>query len=409
MLEKFDSEIYSLIEKEMVRESETINLIASENYASSAVLSATGSILTNKYAEGYPSRRYYGGCEFIDSIESIAIARAEKLFNAEHVNVQPHSGSQANMAVYLSCAKPADTILGMDICSGGHLSHGAKVSFSGTIFNAVYYGVNQDTHLIDYSEVENIAQKYKPKIIICGASAYPRIIDFKRFSEIAKNVNAYLCSDMAHIAGLVAAGIHPSPVDVSDFVTSTTHKTLRGPRGGFIICKKEHARKIDKTIFPGMQGGPLMHVIAAKAVVFKEAATDDFKEYQNQIVKNAILFAETLKESGYHLITGGTDNHMLLIDLRNKKITGLECQNILEKINIIVNKNSIPFDPLGATVTSGIRIGTPAITSRGIKEKEILKIIEFINEALYCKDSPEKLKNIRDRVKDFIKQFPIYK
>ncbi|MCL5674188.1 MAG: serine hydroxymethyltransferase [Candidatus Omnitrophica bacterium] len=408
MLEKFDLEIYSLIEKELMRESETVNLIASENYVSKAVMEATGSILTNKYAEGYPSRRYYGGCEFIDRIESIAISRVKKIFNAEHANVQPHSGSQANMAVYLSCAKAGDTILGMDICAGGHLSHGTKVSFSGIIFNAVCYGVNPDTELIDYNEIEKIAQKYKPKIIICGASAYPRIIDFNRFAGIAKNVNAYLCSDMAHIAGLVAANLHPSPVPVSDFVTSTTHKTLRGPRGGFILCKERYARSVDKSIFPGIQGGPLMHIVAAKAVAFKEAETGDFRKYQTQIVKNARFFAEKLRELDYRLVTGGTDNHMLLVDLRNKKITGVECQNILEKVNIIVNKNSIPFDPSGATITSGLRIGTAAITTRGMKENEILKIIEFIDEALHYKDYPEKLENIRKGVKDFVMQFPIY-
>ena len=408
MLEKFDTQIYTLIEKEMKRESDTINLIASENYANRVVIDATGSILTNKYAEGYPHRRYYGGCKFIDRVESIAISRVKKLFGAQHANVQPHSGSQANMAVYFACAKTGDTILGMDICAGGHLSHGAKVSFSGFIFNPVYYGVNPDTELIDYDVVEQIAEKYRPKIIVCGASAYPRVIDFNRFSQIAKKVNAYLCSDMAHIAGLVVVGLHPSPVSVSDFVTSTTHKTLRGPRGGFILCKEEYAGKVDKAIFPGIQGGPLMHVIAAKAVAFKEAETEEFKQYQEQTVKNAKFFAEKLKELGYRLVTGGTDNHMLLVDLRNKKITGAKCQNILEKINIIVNKNCIPFDPLNPTITSGIRIGTPAVTTRGMQENEISKIVEFIDEALQYKDSPEKIKSIKKRVKDFVSQFPIY-
>ncbi|MCM8758969.1 MAG: serine hydroxymethyltransferase [Candidatus Omnitrophica bacterium] len=408
MLEKSDSIIARLIKEEIKRERETINLIASENYVSKNVLSAVGSILTNKYAEGYPGRRYYDGCENIDEIESVAIRRALRLFKAEHANVQPHAGSQANMAVYLSVLKPGDVILGMDLASGGHLTHGTKINFSGTIFKPFYYGVNRETEQLDYDEIFEIAQRTKPRMIICGASAYPRLIDFKRFYEMAKNVGAYLCADIAHIAGLIVAGLHPSPVAYAEFVTGTTHKTLRGPRGGFILCKREFAQLIDKAVFPGIQGGPLMHVIAGKAVAFKEAMGRKFRLYQKNVVSNCSFMAKGFVEMGYRLVSGGTDNHLLLLDLRNKKITGDVAQKVLGSVGITVNKNVIPFDPLPPNIASGIRIGTAAITTRGMGKTEIKKILEFIDEALSASDKISELRHIKKRVKRFASQFPIY-
>lgn len=408
MLEKIDQEIANLIKQEIKRERETINLIASENYVSKAVLEATGSVLTNKYAEGYPGKRYYDGCENVDRIESLAIKRLIKLFNAEHANVQPHAGSQANMAVYLAVLKPGDTILGMDLSAGGHLTHGTRVNFSGMIFNAFYYGVDRETEQLNYDEIAKIAERIKPKLIICGASAYPRIIDFKKFSEIAKSVGAYLCADIAHIAGLISAGLHPSPVECSEFVTGTTHKTLRGPRGGFILCKNEFAQVIDKSVFPGIQGGPLVHVIAGKAVAFKEAMTRKFKSYQKKIVENCLYMAKLFSERQYRLVAGGTDNHLILIDLRNKKITGQQAQRALGMAGITVNRNAIPYDPLPPNIASGIRIGVAAITTRGMGKQEIKKILDFIDQALYYKDQPEKLRMLRKDVSKFASQFPIY-
>ncbi len=407
-LRNADQEIFNAILNETRKQHEKINLIASENYASEAVLEAMGTVLSNKYAEGYPHKRYYGGCEFVDIAEELAIKRAKELFNAEHANVQPHSGSQANMAVYLSVAKPGDTILGMNLSHGGHLTHGSPVNFSGKLFNVIFYGVNRETEQIDYNEVRELALKYKPKIIVCGASAYPRIIDFKKFGEIAREAGAYLVSDIAHIAGLIAAGEHPSPVEDSDFVTTTTHKTLRGPRGGLILCKEKYAKSVDKLVFPGIQGGPLMHVIAAKAVCFKLAMTEEFKEYQKQIIKNAKRLSEKLKEYGYRIVSGGTDNHLFLVDLRNKNITGKEAETALERANIIVNKNMIPFDDKPPTVTSGIRIGTPSVTTRGMKEKEMDLLAELIHRALENKDNEAELDKIGKKVRELCDAFPVY-
>lgn len=408
MLENKDPVVSRLICQEIKREKETINLIASENYVSKDVLSAVGSILTNKYAEGYPGKRYYEGCENIDRIELIAIERLLKIFRAEHANVQPHAGSQANMAVYMAVLKPGDSILGMDLASGGHLTHGTKVNFSGMMFKPFYYGVNRETEQLDYDEILRIAQAVKPRMIICGASAYPRIIDFKKFSNIAENVGAYLCADIAHIAGIVAAGLHPSPVGFAQFITGTTHKTLRGPRGGFILCKKEFAQMIDKSVFPGIQGGPLMHVIAGKAVAFKEAMSKKFKSYQKDIIDNCSFMARGLIEMGYRLVSGGTDNHLILIDLRNKKITGDQAQRVLGTVGITVNKNAIPFDSLPPNIASGIRIGTAAITTRGMRKPEVCKILEFIDEALKYRDNVSRLRNLKNRIKKFASQFPIY-
>ncbi|MCM8815878.1 MAG: serine hydroxymethyltransferase [Candidatus Omnitrophica bacterium] len=405
---KIDSVISKLIKQEIKRERETINLIASENYVSKQVLAAVGSVLTNKYAEGYPFRRYYDGCENIDKLETVAIERLKRLFGAEHANVQPHAGSQANMAVYLAVLKPGDVILGMDLAAGGHLTHGTKINFSGMLFNPFYYGVNRETEQLDYDEILKIAQKTKPKLILCGASAYPRIIDFKRFSEIARNVGAYLCADIAHIAGLVATGLHPSPVEFAEFVTGTTHKTLRGPRGGFILCRKNFAQCIDRAVFPGIQGGPLMHVIAGKAVAFKEAMSKKFNLYQKKVIENSLLMAFGLMEAGYRLVTGGTDNHLILVDLRNKHVTGEEAQKILGSIGITVNKNVIPFDPHPPNITSGIRLGTAAITTRGMGKNEIAKILEFINEAIYNRNNVSELNAMKRRVRRFASQFPIY-
>ncbi len=380
-LKKQDEEIYEQIKKEEERQKHNIELIASENFVSEAVLEAVGSILTNKYAEGYPNARYYGGCEYIDQIEELARSRAKELFGAEYANVQPHSGSQANMAVYMTILQPGDTVLGMDLSNGGHLTHGSKVNFSGKLYNFIAYGVKEDGY-IDYEDVEKKAIEYKPKLILAGASAYPRKIDFKKFREIADKIGAYFMVDMAHIAGLVCAGEHESPVPYADFVTSTTHKTLRGPRSGLILCKEQYAKAIDKTIFPGIQGGPLEHVIAGKAVCFKEAMQPKFKQYAHQVVLNAKKLAEELKKRGFNLVSGGTDNHLILVDLRNKSLTGKEATLLLDEVNITVNKNAVPNDPEKPTVTSGIRIGTPAVTTRGLKEDDMVKLAEAIDLAL---------------------------
>lgn len=381
MLKKQDKEIYEQIKKEEERQKHNIELIASENFVSEAVLEAVGSILTNKYAEGYPNARYYGGCEHIDQIEELARSRAKELFGAEYANVQPHSGSQANMAVYMTVLQPGDTVLGMDLSNGGHLTHGSKVNFSGKLYNFIAYGVKEDGY-IDYEDVEKKAIEYKPKLILAGASAYPRKIDFKKFREIADKIGAYFMVDMAHIAGLVCAGEHESPVPYADFVTSTTHKTLRGPRSGLILCKEQYGKAIDKTIFPGIQGGPLEHVIAGKAVCFKEAMQPEFKQYAHQVVLNARKLAEELKKRGFNLVSGGTDNHLMLIDLRNKGLTGKEATMLLDEVNITVNKNAVPNDPEKPTVTSGIRIGTPAVTTRGLKEEDMVKLAEAIDLTL---------------------------
>ena len=381
ILKKQDEEIYEQIKNEEQRQKHNIELIASENFVSEAVLEAVGSILTNKYAEGYPNARYYGGCEYIDQIEELARNRAKELFGAEHANVQPHSGSQANMAVYMTVLQPGDTVLGMDLSNGGHLTHGSKVNFSGKLYNFIAYGVKEDGY-IDYEDVERKAMEYKPKLILAGASAYPRKIDFKKFREIADEIGAYFMVDMAHIAGLVCAGEHESPVPYADFVTSTTHKTLRGPRSGLILCKEQYAKALDKTIFPGIQGGPLEHVIAGKAVCFKEAMQPEFKQYAHQVVLNARKLAEELVRRDFNLVSGGTDNHLMLIDLRSKGLTGKEATLLLDEVNITVNKNAVPNDPEKPMVTSGIRIGTPAVTTRGLKEEDMVKLAEAIDLTL---------------------------
>ena len=408
VLKDVDAEIYEAIKNEKNRENNGIELIASENFVSKAVLEAQGSVMTNKYAEGYPHKRYYGGCEYVDVAEDLAIERAKKLFNAEHVNVQPHSGSQANMAVYLATLQPQDRILGMSLTNGGHLTHGSGVNFSGKMYVSFGYGVNPETGLIDYKEVEEIAQEFKPRLIICGASAYPREIDFKKFREIADSVDAYLMADIAHIAGLVVAGLHQSPIPYCEFVTTTTHKTLRGPRGGMIMTKEFFAKPLDKMIFPGMQGGPLMHVIAAKAVAFKEALSDDFKEYQKQIVKNAKKLSSVLMENKFKLVSGGTDNHLMLVDLTNKNITGKEAEEALGEVGITVNKNTIPGETRSPFVASGIRIGTPAVTTRGMKEKEMEKIGELIAETLNNIGNKQKYSHIKEEVKRLCDDFVIY-
>ena len=406
IIRKTDPEIADAIEKELIRQRNKIELIASENFVSRAVMEAMGSPLTNKYAEGYPNKRYYGGCEYVDIAEELARERLKKLFGAEHANVQPHSGAQANMAAYFALIKPGDTVLGMDLAHGGHLTHGSKVNFSGQIYNFVSYGVREDTGYIDYDEVERVAKKHKPKLIVAGASAYPRIIDFKRFREIADSVGAYLMVDMAHIAGLVAVGLHPNPVPYADVVTTTTHKTLRGPRGGAILCKEEYAKAIDKALFPGTQGGPLMHIIAAKAVCFKEALTDEFKEYQKRIVENAKALANALMERGINLVSGGTDNHLMLLDLRNTGITGKELETRLDEVNITCNKNAIPFDPLGPNITSGVRLGTPAVTTRGMKPEDMVEIADIIVNVIRDENYKEKAK---ERVANLLKKYPLYK
>ena len=407
-LKKVDKEIYEAVILELKRQREHLELIASENFTSIAVMQAQGSVLTNKYAEGYPKARWYGGCEFVDIAEELAKERVLKLFGAEHANVQPHSGTQANIAVMMAILEPKDTILAMDLACGGHLSHGHPLNFSGKFYNIVPYGVDRKTECLDYNQIEDLAKKHRPKLIIAGASAYPRIIDFKAFRETADKIGAYLLVDMAHFAGLVAAKIYPNPCEYAEFVTSTTHKTLRGPRGGLILCKKEFAKKIDTAVFPGGQGGPLMHVIAAKAVAFGLAQKEEFVEYQKQVVKNAKHFAKSLEEKGYRIVSGETDTHLFLVDLISKNITGKDASDILGKVNITVNKNLIPFDPKSPKITSGIRIGTPAITTRGMKEKEMEEIGNFIDSALKNKDNPVELNNIKNKVLELTKRFPLY-
>jgi glycine hydroxymethyltransferase len=407
-LQETDTEVYNAIKGEEERELTKIVLIASENYVSQSVLEAQGSVFTNKYAEGYPHRRYYGGCEFADQVETLAIDRAKKLFGAEHVNVQPHSGSSANMAVYFSVLKPGDTILGMGLAHGGHLTHGASVSFSGTLYKSFSYGVDKKTELIDYDELERLAVEHKPKMIVAGYSAYSRILDFPRFRKIADKVGAYLMADVAHIAGLIAAGAHPSPIVDADFVTTTTHKTLRGPRGGMIMCKEKFAKAVDKQIFPGIQGGPLMHVIAAKAVAFKEALLPEFKEYQNQVKKNAKALAARLTEDGFRIVSGGTDNHLMLVDLTPKNITGRDAETALDVAGITCNKNSIPYDQKSPVTTSGIRLGTPIVTTRGMREPEMKVVGDLICETLANIGSPDKLVEIRARTKAFCGKYPLF-
>ena len=397
ILKKQDEEIYEQIKNEEQRQKHNIELIASENFVSEAVLEAVGSILTNKYAEGYPNARYYGGCEHIDQIEELARSRAKELFGAEHANVQPHSGSQANMAVYMTVLQPGDTVLGMDLSNGGHLTHGSRVNFSGKLYNFIAYGVKEDGY-IDYEDVEKKAIEYKPKLILAGASAYPRKINFKKFREIADKIGAYFMVDMAHIAGLVCAGEHESPVPYADFVTSTTHKTLRGPRSGLILCKEQYAKALDKTIFPGIQGGPLEHVIAGKAVCFKEAMQPEFKQYAHQVVLNARKLAEELVKRDFNLVSGGTDNHLMLIDLRNKGLTGKEATLLLDEVNITVNKNAVPNDPEKPMITSGIRIGTPAVTTRGLKEEDMVKLAEAIDLTL------QKTEKGKAKAKEIVEQ-----
>ena len=403
-----DPEIFEAIYKEVKRQHENLELIASENFVSQAVLSSLGTPLTNKYAEGYPGKRYYGGCEFVDVAEELARERAKKLFDAEHANVQPHSGTQANMSVYFAVLKPEDTILSMELSHGGHLSHGSPVSFSGKLYNIVYYGVKKDTETIDFDMVRDLARKHKPKLIVTGYSAYPRKINFEKFREIADEVGAYLMADIAHIAGLVATGFHPSPVNTADFVTSTTHKTLRGPRGAFILTKEKYKKIIDKAVFPGTQGGPLMHVIASKAVCFKEAMSEEFKNYQEQIVKNAKALADTLKEEGARLVSGGTDNHLMLVDLRPFKITGKKAEKLLGSVNITVNKNTIPFDPEKPFVASGIRLGTPALTTRGMKEEEMRIVGKLIARVLKNPEDETILNEVRKEVLSLCERFPLY-
>ncbi len=407
-LKKFDPEIYEAIVKEIERERNKIVLIASENYASREVLEAQGSVFTNKYAEGYPEKRYYGGCEYADIVESLAIKRARELFGAEHVNVQPHSGTQANMAVYFSFLKPGDKILGMSLSHGGHLSHGASINFSGIFYKTFFYGVDKNTGLIDYDEVRKLAKKHKPKMILAGASAYSRIIDFKALSDIAREFKAYLLADIAHIAGLIAAGLHPSPVPYADFVTATTHKTLKGPRGGIILCKAEYAKAIDKMVFPGIQGGPLVHIIAAKAVALKEAASKKFKDYQIQVVKNAKEMAGALMNKGFKIISDGTDIHLMLVDLSNKSITGKEAEKILDLAGITLNKNSIPYDDKPPVVTSGIRIGTPMVTARKMKEPEMVIIANLISQVINNLNESTVIERVMEKVKGLCKKFPIY-
>ncbi|HCG2630751.1 TPA: serine hydroxymethyltransferase [Staphylococcus aureus] len=406
---KQDKVIAEAIEREFQRQNSNIELIASENFVSEAVMEAQGSVLTNKYAEGYPGRRYYGGCEFVDVTESIAIDRAKALFGAEHVNVQPHSGSQTNMAVYLVALEMGDTVLGMNLSHGGHLTHGAPVNFSGKFYNFVEYGVDKDTERINYDEVRKLALEHKPKLIVAGASAYSRTIDFKKFKEIADEVNAKLMVDMAHIAGLVAAGLHPNPVEYADFVTTTTHKTLRGPRGGMILCKEEYKKDIDKTIFPGIQGGPLEHVIAAKAVAFGEALENNFKMYQQQVVKNAKVLAETLINEGFRIVSGGTDNHLVAVDVKGSiGLTGKEAEETLDSVGITCNKNTIPFDQEKPFVTSGIRLGTPAATTRGFDEKAFEEVAKIISLALKNSKDEEKLQQAKERVAKLTAEYPLY-
>lgn len=409
-LEKKDYEVFEAIVNEEKREEQQIELIASENFTDPAVLEAQGSVMTNKYAEGYPSARWYGGCEYVDVVESLAIERAKQVFKTDyHVNVQPHSGTQANMAVYFTLLKPSDTMLSMDLACGGHLSHGHPKNFSGSLYNIIPYGVDKDTEMLNYDEIEKLAVKNKPKIIVAGASAYSRKINFKRLKQICDKTKSLLVVDMAHIAGLVAAGLHPNPFGVADFITNTTHKTLRGPRGGIVFCKPEYARKLDSVVFPGIQGGPLMHVIAAKAVALKQALSPDFKKYQEQIIRNVEVMVDEFKSNGYRLVSDGSDNHLLLLDLTSKNLSGKEATKILGKVNITVNKNLIPYDIKSPFVTSGIRIGTPAVTSRGMKEEEMKRIVNCIDWALSNKDNGKELNKVKKEIKKLVNSFPLYK
>ncbi len=405
-IQEFDNELYAAIEDEQTRQIDKLELIASENIVSPRVLEATGSVLTNKYAEGYPAKRYYGGCEHVDVAENLAISRAKEIFSADHANVQPHSGSQANMAVYMAQLQPGDTVLGMDLSHGGHLTHGSPVNFSGNLYNIVHYGVKKEDQRIDYDQVADLAKKHQPKMIIVGASAYPRSIDFKLFREIADSVDAVVMVDMAHVAGLIAAGVHDNPVPHAQYVTTTTHKTLRGPRGGLILCVEEYAKKLNSKIFPGTQGGPLCHVIAAKAVAFKEVQTEAFRVYARQIISNAQSLANALIERGYHLTSGGTDNHLMLVDLTNKDITGKDAQNMLDLANITTNRNTVPFETRSPFVTSGIRLGTPALTTRGMKEADMVTVADFIDQVLKNLTNEEQIKVIGEQVKEFSRSFP---
>ena len=408
-LDVVDTEIQEAINKELSRQREKLEMIASENIVSTAVMQAQGSILTNKYAEGYPGKRYYGGCEYVDIVEQLAIDRAKKLFGAEYANVQPHSGAQANTAVYFALLQPGDTILGMNLTDGGHLTHGSPVNISGKYFKIIPYGVDKETERIDYDELERLAKEHQPKLIVGGASAYSRIIDFERMAQIAKSVGAYFMVDMAHIAGLVAAGLHPSPVPYADVVTTTTHKTLRGPRGGLILCRDaEFGKQFNKAIFPGIQGGPLMHVVAAKAVAFKEALSDEFKVYQQQVLDNAKALADELVKKGFRIVSGGTDNHLMLVDLRSKNITGKEAQFLLDEIGITANRNTIPFEPLSPFVTSGIRLGTPALTTRGLKEEDIREVADIIADVIENREDSAVIEAAKAKVQAICKKFPLY-
>lgn len=408
-LTQFDPEISAIIDREKRRQMSQIELIASENFVSEAVLEALGSVLTNKYAEGYPAKRYYGGCEVVDQAEDLARDRVKKLFGAEHANVQPHSGSQANMAVYQVVMKPGETFLGMNLQNGGHLTHGSPVNFSGLLYNVVPYGVTDDTETLDYEALTRLAKENKPKMIMVGASAYPRVIDFERIRKVCDDVEAVMCVDMAHIAGLVAAGLHPSPIPYADFVTSTTHKTLRGPRGGLVLCKEKWAKALDKAIFPGLQGGPLMHVIAAKAVAFKEALEPSFKDYQKRVIENAQALAAALTERGFRLVSGGTDNHLMLIDVRNKNITGKAAEKALDHAGITVNKNTIPNDPASPFVTSGLRVGTPAVTTRGMTPEVMKQIAALMDEAIAKPEDEANLAAVKAKVNAICEKFPFYK
>lgn len=405
---KTDPEIFTAIFKETTRQHNNLELIASENFCSEAVLAALGSVLTNKYAEGYPKKRYYGGCRYVDIVEGLAIERAKQLFNCDHVNVQPHSGTQANIAAYLTLAKPGDTIMGLSLTHGGHLSHGHPINFSGRYFKVIHYTVDPKTEMLDYAAIRKLAQEHKPRVIVSGASAYPRTIHFDKFQEICEEIGAAQLADIAHIAGLVAARLHPSPVPYADIVTTTTHKTLRGPRGAIIMCKAKYAEELDKVVFPGTQGGPLEHCIAAKAVAFKEALTPEFNLYQQQTVNNARALAEALARRGFRLCTGGTDNHLILVDLRPKKITGRDAERLLEKVNITVNRNTIPFDPEKPFIASGIRIGTPALTTRGMKEPEMEKIADLIDRTISAGEDEPKLNQIKAEVSELVESFPLY-
>lgn len=407
-LREVDPEINEAIQRETERQAYGLELIASENFVSEAVMEAAGSVMTNKYAEGYPGRRYYGGCEFVDRAETLAIERAKALFGAAHVNVQPHSGTQANMAVYFSVLQPGDTIMGLDLAHGGHLTHGSPVNFSGRFFRVISYGVHPETEQIDFAQVQRLAREHKPKMIVVGGSAYPRTLDFATFKEIAQEVGAVLMADIAHPAGLIAAKLHPSPIPYAEFVTTTTHKTLRGPRGGMIMCQQEYAAVLDKNLFPGFQGGPLMHIIAAKAVAFKEALSEEFRTYQRQIQRNAVTLAGELSRLGFRLVAGGTDTHVMLVDLRPKGLTGKVAEVALEKAGITVNKNAIPFDPEKPAVTSGIRIGTPAVTSRGMREEEMRLIGQLIAEVLQEVTDAECHRRVKDKVRELCQQFPLY-